>query len=192
MSTTHFQFDPNAVAHYEVEGWKAYYDRAWLRLLRLVVALVGAQFHIPFPQSILAAYHITRASVAWVPKDHDLAAIQRHLEHFYALARRYSALSFDVRQAAALELQYWDDHRRLVHLPDKTDFVQTMTRLHAALFEITEAEARESAALRVEANNVLDTITGRTSTDPTRDWQRCEMLLRQCYESIQTQIGAGQ
>ena len=76
MATPRFRFDPNAVAHTEVEGWKAYYDRAWLRLLRLIVKLSQAQFRIPFPQSLVAAYHITRASVAWVPKHHDAAKIE--------------------------------------------------------------------------------------------------------------------
>lgn len=177
-------FDPAAVAHYEVEGWKAYYDHAWLRLLRLIVALARAQFRIPFPHSMRAAYYITRASVGWVPKDHDTGAILRHLRQFYALARRYSGLTFDVDRAAELELRYWDVHRQLVRQPDKTEFIHVMTLLHAAIFGLTEAEAHESAALRVEANNVLDTITGKTSDDPARDWQRCETLLRACYESI--------
>ncbi len=65
------------------------------------MALVSAQFHIPFPWSLLAAYYITRASAAWVPKDHDLAAVQRHLEAFYRLAQRYSGLHFDAAQVAA-------------------------------------------------------------------------------------------
>ena len=184
MAASTFRFDPAAVAHYEVEGWKAYYDRAWLKLLGLVAALARAQFRIPLLQSWLAAYYITRASVAWVPKDHDEAAITRYLAKFYALARRYAGLTFDVAQAAALEAEYWDVHRRLVGQMDKTAFVDTMTRLHAVVFGLGEAQTRESAALRVEANNVLDTITGRTSDDPTRDWLRCERLLRECYESL--------
>ncbi|MBA3874334.1 MAG: hypothetical protein H0X30_34825 [Anaerolineae bacterium] len=52
MAAQTFEFDPAQVAHYEVEGWKAYYDRAWLKLLRLVVALAQEQFHIPFPISL--------------------------------------------------------------------------------------------------------------------------------------------
>lgn len=188
MPANSFRFDADAVAHYEVEGWKAYYDRAWLRLLRLILALSQAQFRIPFPQSIGAAYHITRASVAWVPKQHDPAQIEDHLRSFYTLARRYSGLNFDVERVAALELQYWDEHRRLVGQTDKSPFVQTMIALHAAMFGLSEAQARESAELRVEANNVLDTITGKTSTDPDGDWKRCESLLQGCYRSLQAAL----
>jgi hypothetical protein len=188
MPTPRFRFDPDAVAHSEVEGWKAYYDRAWLRLLRLIVELSQAQFRIPFPQSLVAAYHITRASVAWVPKEHDPGTIERHLRHFYTLARRSSGLTFDVDQVAALELRYWDEHRRLVGQEDKSTFIQAMTALHAALFGLTEDKVRQSAELRVEANNILDTITGKTSPDPARDWQRCEELLQRCYRSLQAAI----
>ena len=185
MAAKTFRFDPNMVAKYEVEGWKAYYDRNWLRLLGLIVSLDQAQFRIPFPQSILAAYYIVRASVAFVPKDHNPAVVRGYLEQFYRLARRYSGLSFDARHAALLEEDYWEIHRKLVGQPDKTDFTHTMTMLHAVVFGLSQDQARESGQLRVEANNVLDTITGRTSTDPAADWLRCEDLLRQCYTSIE-------
>jgi hypothetical protein len=142
------QFNPDRVAYFEVAGWRAYYDHAWLKLLRLVVALAQEQFRIPFPVSLLAAYHIVRASVAWVPKDHDLNVILSHLQRFYAIARRHSGLKFDINKAAEYELLYWDIHRQLVGMADKTAFVEAMTKLHATIFSLTEAQARESAELR--------------------------------------------
>lgn len=186
-----FRFDANRVAHYEVEGWKAYYDRAWLRLLRLLVALVQAQFRIPFPQSIVASYYVTRASAAFAPKEHDPALVRGYLEKFYRLALRYSGLRFDPAKAAHWETEYWEVHRRLVRLPDKTDFIEAMTQLHATIFGLTHEQARESGELRVEANNVLDTITGQTSPDPARDWLVCEDLLTRCYRSIEKIVSKG-
>ncbi len=183
-----FQFNPERVSHFEVEGWKAYYDRAWLRLLRLVVALAQEQFHIPFPISLLAAYYITRASVAWVPKEHDEAAILSNLTRFYRIARRHSGLAFESEQVATLEARYWDEHRRLVGHADKTPFIDVMIDLHAAIFGLNRSQSARSGELRVEANNVLDTITGRTSPNPATDWLRCEELLRQAYSSLQQAV----
>jgi hypothetical protein len=189
MAAKQFQYDAKKVATYEVEGWKAYYDRNWLRLLRLVLALAEAQFHIPFPQSWIAAYYITRASVAFVPKEHDQALVRSYLEKFYRLSQRYSGLNFDPAKAADLETEYWEVHRRLSGKPDKTEFIETMTKLHAAIFGLSLEQARESGELRVEANNVLDTITGHISTDVAGDWLRCADLLDRCYRSIERAKG---
>lgn len=186
-----FQFNPDRVAYFEVEGWKAYYDHAWLRLLRLVVALVQEQFHIPFPVSMLAAYYVVRASIAWVPVDHDLTKVLAYNEKFYRLAQRYSGLNFDPHQVAELETHYWDAHRRLAKSSDKTEFIEAMTDLHAAVFNLTMEQTHESGVQRVLANNVLDTITGHTSPNPQQDWLRCEEHLKRCYGSLHQAMNQG-
>ncbi len=187
-----FQFNPDRVAYFEAAGWRAYYDRNWLRLLNLIVSLCQEQFRIPFPVSLLAAYYVTRASVAWVPFDHDERVVQAYYEKFYRLARRYSGLTFDPAQVAALELKYNDIHRNLSGKPDKTEFVQTMTELHSAIFGLSPEQVRESAALRVLANNTVDLITSQTSTDVEGDWAKLEDYLRQCYRSIQRALESRQ
>ncbi|MGE0059771.1 MAG: hypothetical protein AB7T32_17460, partial [Dehalococcoidia bacterium] len=83
----HQPFDPDRVAYFETEGWRAYYDRKWPRLLRLLVTMSHEQFLIPWPQAVAGAYYVTRASVAWVPVDHDDAKVLRFYEAFYGLAR---------------------------------------------------------------------------------------------------------
>src|SRR5579859_5511916 len=129
-----FQSNPDRVAYFEATGWRAYYDHKWLKLLRLVIGLCQEQFHIPFPISLLAAYYVTRASVAWVPINHDEQKVRAFYERFYRLARRYSGLTFDPATVGKLELEYNDIHRRLAGKPDKTEFVETMTRLHSTIF----------------------------------------------------------
>ena len=179
---------PARVAYFEAAGWRAYYERRWLRLLQLIVGLCQEQFGIPFPTSLLAAYYVTRASAAWAPLNHDEAVVGAFYERFYRLARRYSGLQFDPARAAALELRYNVEHRRLVGSPDKTSFIEAMTALHGELFGLTPTQARPSAELRVQANNTVDRITSRTSTDIPADWARLEDQLCQCYTSIRTEL----
>jgi hypothetical protein len=179
------QFNPARIAYYEANGWQAYYDHKWVRLLKLIISLAQEEFRIPFPLSLLAAYYVTRASAAWVPLDHDERVVQAYYEKFYRLARRYSGLSFDPAQVGALELKYNDVHRRLAGKPDKTEFVDTMVALHSALFEISPEQALESAELRVQANNTVDLITSGASRDIEGDWERIETYLIQCYQSIE-------
>lgn len=176
--------DPDRVAYFEAAGWRAYYDRAWARLLRLTLALCHEQFGIPFPTSLRAAYYVVRASAAWAPIEHDERAAHRYLERFYRLARRYSGLDFDPARVGELEWRYFDVHRRQAGQPDKTELVQTLTELHSALFGLAPAEARESAEWRVLAANRVDLITSGASLDVAGDWTRLEADLRCCYRSI--------
>ncbi|HEX5501572.1 MAG TPA: hypothetical protein VFW96_03050 [Thermomicrobiales bacterium] len=178
------RMDPDRVAYFEAAGWRAYYERAWARLLRLTVGLCQEQFGIPFPISLRAAYYVVRASAAWAPVEHDDRAAHRYLERFYRLARRYAGLDFDPARVGALELQYFDVHRRQSGQPDKTEFVRTLTELHGALFGLSADEARESAEWRVLAANRVDLITSGTSLDVEGDWARLEEDLRCCYRSI--------
>lgn len=177
-------FDADGIAHFEAAGWRAYYDREWPKLLRMTVAMCQAQFGIPFPLSLKAAYHIVRASVAWVPVDHDEATVFDQLAAFYTLAARYSPLEFDPLRVAEWEFRYFEVHRRLSGQPEKAELVETLAQLHGAIFGLTPAEARESAEWRVLAMNRVDTITAGTSADVAGDWARLEEELRRCYRAI--------
>lgn len=183
-------FNPNAVAQAEAAGWRAYYDRDWLKLLQLIVQMSEAQFGIPFPYSWRAAYYIVRASIAWRPIDHDLESVQGFLRRYYELAVRFAGVRFNPVRAAGLEVAYWDVHRRLsmAGQADKTEFIEVMTNLHAELFGLRAEQARESAEWRVMANNVVDTITAKISTDPEADWARLEEYLRRCYHSLAREV----
>lgn len=182
-------FEPERVAYYEAEGWRAYYDRKWLRLIGLMVRLCQEQFNIPFPLSVVAAYYVGRAAKAWVPLDHDEALVLKYYEKFYRLARRYSGFSFDPARVARLELQYNDIHRRLVGQADKSEFIQAMIELHSELFGLTPEQARESAELRVLANNTVDLISNKISTDIPGDWVKIRNYLKSCYTSVSREAG---
>ena len=180
-----FDFDPDRVAYFEANGWRAYYDREWIRLLRTIIGLCEEQFRIPFPASLLAAYYVSRAAAAWAPVDHDEQLVKRFYVRFYRLAKKYSGLDLDPVRVATLELQYNEVHRRLVGREDKAEFVETMVALHGAIFGLTPEQARQSAMLRVLANNTVDLITSGKSTDIEGDWRKLEDFLRRCYRSIQ-------
>jgi hypothetical protein len=182
------QLHPQRIAELEAGGWRAYYDRAWLTLARLMVQLNQEQFHIPFPLSIVAAVHVARGSAAWAPVDNDPELVRRHFTRFYRMARRWSGLSIDPRLAAELEVDYWIEHRRLVGQADKTAFIDAMTKLHSHLFDLPADRVRDSAEWRVKANNTVDRITSGQSTDAEADWAQLESELRACYQSIQREL----
>jgi len=179
------QLHPERIAELEAGGWRAYYDHNWPRVVGLMVQLNQEQFHIPFPLSVVAAYHIARASAAWAPVEHDEDAVRQHLLRFYRMAKRWSGLPFQPRRAADCEIGYWIEHRRLVDDPDKGPFVEAMTALHSELFGLPLDEVRDSAVWRVRANTTVDGITSGRSTDREADWHTLEAELRACYRSLQ-------
>jgi hypothetical protein len=185
-------FNPDQIARYEAGGWRAYYDRQWAKLLTMTVTLCQEQFQIPFPRSLKAAYHIVRASVAWVPVDHDLDLVRDQLARFYMLAARYSPLTFNPRRVAEAELRYWDANRRLSGHRDDPELVATMTALQGAIFGLTVEEARESAEWRARSLVTLDRITGGRSTDIEGDWCQVEEELGQCYRAVGKHLRARQ
>ena len=178
--------DPNAVAYYETAGWRAYYDRNWPLAFGLMVRLIETQFRVPFPRSFLAALQITRASIAFAPRDHKLDAVLHHMEQFYGIVARTSGGAFDPRRVAELELRYWVIHRELAEAPERDNrpLVESLAALHGALFGRTPAELWDSAESRAEAAATVDRITGRRSTDVAADWRRVEECLRRAYGQI--------
>jgi hypothetical protein len=192
------RFNPEQVAYYEKAGWQAYYERRWLRVLSLMVGLNRAEFQMPLPAAIAAAWETMRAAVAFAPLDNDLVKTQHYLARFYARAGRFVHLAADADTLAALELEYWVVHRRLAiqrqQNPTQEDLepmVESLARLHAALFGSTPAAQRTSAEWRARAAAAVDRITGKRSTDVAADWQEVEECLQKAYRAVQTQQHVG-
>jgi hypothetical protein len=183
------RFNPARTAFAEATGWRMYYERKWLRFAYLIVRLCQDQFHIPFPWSALASFHVARAAAEWNSKRHDSGRALRELERYYRLALRYSDFTFDASRAARVELDYWEVHRRLAHQEDKSEFVTVFVQLHSLIFSIRPDQARRSAELRVEANNLVDGITAGSSDNPAHDWNVIEQKLTECYQSILQELG---
>jgi hypothetical protein len=186
-------FDPDCVAYLEAAGWEAYYDRKWPRVFGLMVQTNREQLRMSLPTAIVAAVDIVRASIAFAPVDNDVPAATNHLQAFYDKARRSLGLAANARTLAELEMDYWVVHRRLAlerkqapsHDGDVEPMVESLARLHAALFAAPPEAIRRSAELRAQAAVAVDRITGGYSTDVEDDWRKVEESLRAAYRSLQ-------
>jgi hypothetical protein len=180
-------FDPDRLAYLEVGGWRAYYDKNWPKMLRLLVTLTREQFGFTRLRALQGAYYILRASIAWKPVDHDLRIVRRYLRRFYVLAYRYGTpFGFDPKVVADKELRYWIVSRKYSSTPwrEESPLIDTMTDLHAALFNITPEAARPSGWGRARSLHVVGSITAGRSMDLERDWELSERYLREGYRSL--------
>lgn len=183
-------FDPDLVAHAETAGWRAYYDRRWPTMLRLMMQLSREQFHMPLLASLVAAYYTVQAGRHWIPGRAEREKTRYFLTRFYRQASTHSGLRFDPSQAGAAELAYWDIARRIKQGASRQEYVETMRMLHSIVFDITPKQAGESAELRVQANELVNEITAGIAQAPERNWTELEQRLRQCYRSIQREMAA--
>lgn len=188
---TRTKFDPAKVAYYEATGWKENYDHRWLRVFWLMVQMNHEEFGMSWPTAVAAAIDIVQAAVAWSPADNDIPAATRHLEKYFAKARRSANLTAAAKELADLEIDYWIVHRQLAirRLKDHSDtdiepMIQSLARLHAALFESTVEAMRPSAEYRALAAMTVDRITGHYTDDVPGDWRRIEQYLQQAYQAV--------
>ena len=185
-------FHADRIAYFESAGWRAYYDRNWLRVLGLMVQLNREQFGMSWPNAILASLDVVRASLAFAPVDNDIPAATAHLAYYYAKARCAAGIAADAEKLAALEIDYWVVHRRLAnerkaapdHTGDLTPMVDALSSLHEALFAVPPDVARRSAVMRAAAAARVDRITGGYSDDVEADWRQIEVELRQAYQIL--------
>jgi hypothetical protein len=193
------RFHPEKVAYYEMAGWEAYYDRDWLRVLRLMVQLNREEFGLSLLQALAASLDVVRASVAFKPVENDIPETTRHLRHYFERVRRVVGLRADAGLLAQLEINYWIVHRQLAierqkatHAgsPDSTEdirpMIEALEQLHAALFEAPPEATRRSAELRALAAKTVDRITGHYSVDEAEDWRKIESYLQEAYRSLIT------
>lgn len=195
------RFAPDRVARLETESWRAYYDRHWLSMARVLVAAHREQFHLSPAGALLATISASRAAIAFAPLEgSDVDTARRHLVAYYRRVRAALDTAADAATLAERELDYWVVHRRLAiarkanppaatqataeTLRDIEPMTVAFARLHAALFDSTPEMMRPSAEWRALAAVAVDRISGGYSTDVAADWALVENHLQRTYRAI--------
>jgi hypothetical protein len=197
MKSSPHAFNPAKVAYFEKAGWEAYYAREWFLAFQLMIQLNREQFRMPLWTAILASIDIVRASLAFAPlENNNVPAATEYVRRYYEKARRSVGIEADAQTLADLEIDYWIVHRQLARerkqavedgkgaIDNSAPIVESLNRLHAALFKAPPAAIRRSAELRAQAAVAVDRITGKYSTDEVTDWHEVEQKLVEAYEAL--------
>jgi hypothetical protein len=98
-------FDPGKLAHYEEANYVAYYQKAWLKLLRVSVVLVKESFGLSWLQAVYGAYLVARAEIAFAPfPENDVPKAEAYMRRFYQFLKNIHGGEFEVTRAAHLEV----------------------------------------------------------------------------------------
>jgi len=142
-------FDPHKVARYEKENYVAYYQKDWLKLLRVSVGMVGDAFALSFWQAIYGAYLIARAEIAFAPfPNNDVPKTEAYVRRFYQFIKNVHREDFDVARATKLEVNWWIVHRKLFGNAENQELVNALTDLYVETYGEDSPKIREAARER--------------------------------------------
>ena len=175
-------FDPVRLGGYEADAWVAYYQRRWGTFLRASLGLVREGFGLPPLPTLHGAWLVMRANQAWAPyPDNDPDRARALMRQFYALVARTSHESFDLDEAARLEIDWWRVHRYLQReAPDGSiePLTEALTALYAHVYAVPPAQVRDAAHHRAEAMRISDAWVeaGKDPASPAIAEERDELI----------------
>ena len=197
-------FDPWAIASAESDAWVTYYRHEWAALLVASVRLVGHGFRMTAPRTLLGAWYVMRANLAWAPyPDNDPAAAVELMRRFFRLVINPDTPARNAATAAQREVDWWRAHREHQHRPDaagelaageppttSTELVDALARSFAYLYGVDADSVRPAARLRAEAMDVSDrwVAAGCRRDDPMLLQER--RLLLDCYAALRDAVSA--
>ena len=86
------KLNPRKLVHYEKENYVAYYQKDWLKLLRVSVGVVKESFGLSWLQAIYGAYLIARAEIAFAPfPNYDIPRTEAYVRRFYKFIKNVHA-----------------------------------------------------------------------------------------------------
>jgi len=185
-------FDPARLGGHEATAWVAYYRRQWGTFLRAAIGLVREGFGMPWPRTIHGAWLVLRANQLWAPvPDNDPDGARRCMRRFYKLVADTHGETFDIDEAARLEVEWWRAHRYLQRddpsagLGELTD---ALAALYAHVYGVLETDVREAAAGRAEAMRISDQWVedGCDPASPAIAQERAELI--RGYEALRKAV----
>jgi hypothetical protein len=175
-------FDPQEMGRLESAMWRSYYDGRWLRLIGQTMQVSCGQYGFSWWDGARLSKHAAIAAMYFRRETNDPRCIGQ-LESYYGIVRHATRISFDVSEAARLELQWWQERRRDV---PPAQYARTIARLSGFIHGVGEVEAMESALLRAQAMVYRDARRDGKMTDA--DWEEVSRQLTAAYTVLKNEV----
>ena len=175
-------FDPQEMGRLESAMWRSYYDGRWLRLIGQTMQVSCGQYGFSWWDGARLSKHAAIAAMYFRRETNDPRCIGQ-LESYYGIVRHATRISFDVSEAARLELQWWKERRRDV---PPAQYARTIARLSGFIHGVGEKEAMESALLRTHAMVYRDARRDGKMTDA--DWEEVSRQLTAAYTVLKNEV----
>jgi hypothetical protein len=186
--TAHLRvFDPARVAQLETRMWRSYYEQRYVALLVDLYALNRDEYGFSPADSLAIAWYAARAAQTFQPSRSHAEAQKAlpMLERYYAVLRERGGETFDAREAARLELDWWQLRRENAQ---PSEYGSVIAQTTFVVFHADNAEVRRAGLLRAQMMSYRD--ERRDGRMQESDWAHVESELVRSYEALRAGITA--
>lgn len=175
-------FNPQEMGRLESAMWRSYYEGRWPQLACQTMEGACGQYGFSWWDGAHSSLHAARAAHLF-RKSTDEPRCLPELEQYYAIIWNATGRGFDVRAAAALELEWWKERR---HKVAPKDYAGTIAQLTALVYGVPEEKVLPAAMMRAEAMAYRDARRDGKMTDA--DWQEISRQLVLGYSSLKKAV----
>ena len=178
-------FNPQEMGRLESAMWRSYYEGRWIQLACQTMAVACGQYGFSWWDGSRLSFHAARGAL-FFRKNTDDPRCLPELDQYYAIISKATGQKFDVRAAAALELEWWKERRRGI-VPQ--DYARTIAQVTALVYGVPEEMVLPAARMRAEAMAYRDARRDGKMSDA--DWQEVSRQLRLAYASLKETVSHG-
>jgi hypothetical protein len=179
-------FDPAAMAQLETAMWRDYYEKHYLRLFYHLYELSRTQFGFSPLDSFRMALSAAQAAKTFQPTRSraEADAALPALVTYYGVLQPAAPATFDVNEAARLELDWWQARREKV---GPKDYGRTVAEVAALTYGKSRDDPRilESGIARAEAMAYRD---ARYKSMTEANWSEIETQLLRAYRLLKASV----
>ena len=161
--------------------WRSYYEHHFVTLVKDLYVLSRDEYGFSPADSIAIAWYAGRAARVFQPTRTREEAQQALplLEKYFAALRGHSGETFDVKQAARIELDWWQ-LRREKSLP--AEYGEVIAKTTTVVFQADNADVHRAGLLRAEMMTYRDERRDGRMRDA--DWVFIEQNLARSYKAL--------
>ena len=175
------EFDPIRVAQLETGMWRSYYEHHYAALARDLYRLSRDEYGFSPCDSIAIAWDAARAAQLFQgtrSRGEAQRALPSLMKYYQAL-RAHGGETFDIRNAARLELEWWQQRRE--HVPPST-YGLVIAQNDTTIFHVDNADVRRAGLLRAAAMRYRDEHGSAEMREA--DWNYISAELGQSYGAL--------
>jgi len=175
-------FNPQEMGQLESAMWRSYYEGHWPQLAWQTKEVACGQYGVSWWNGARLSLHAARSALFFRRYTEDPRCLPE-LEQYYAIIWNETGRKFDIRTAAALELQWWKERRR--HVAPQ-DYARNIAQVTALVYRVPEETVLPAARMRAEAMAYRDARRDGKMTDA--DWQEIARQLMLAYASLKEAV----